>query len=795
LSCSEQPGKPFSRNCKIDLAIRWHTEVGSSVHATPLITDLYSDGHKDVIVPGFRHGLHLVDGRTGGIDSEFESFHKASLFASPLMYDMDYDGIPDILLPSYSGRVQVYKDTGAEAIYGFTIPRLRVKRDWYEGIDLDPNDHSNPDVKVVDGDESGVGERSEGNTQSNDNQRQARRLMQVGDGDDEGQEGARKEESIVKQQNKMTGQASETFKELFGDEDAQDEKSRSNGGKWLDEDDVEIGGDDYNYLEKSDDEKQETDGDQDAGELTDDYDLDYHDYKLKSDLWEDDLHSVGGHSSEEYKSPHVWIDPHIETTPTIGDIDGDNKDELVLAVSYFFDQSEYGSDSSLAKLAVGENGDINKYLASGVVVYDLLTRSIKWSQHLDLSTSYTRYKAAALSPPTLADINGDGKLEVIIGTSMGFLYVLDADNGKALDGWPIQMGDIQGHVAAADIDQDGRLEIIATDTRGSIAAFRADASEVWEKHVGSAFTAGATLGDVDGDGQLEAVFGTNDGRVYVVDAATGITKKGFPFRTFGKITAPILITKVDSTDSNPGMQIVLTSHDGYLYAIDIENHCARSLDLGEASDAMVLADDLASTGTLDLLAVTSGGNMYSIRTTSKYQPLKSWTSINPGVGEGAYTARWNWAGVYAVAGTRTPRDVRGTQVQIRFTILDKRGRTMSDGSKNIRKPSYKVSATLVGVGVKEMNSGEQPVIGLSQVLNATGTYMMDLPCPKSRTTATIRLEMKDDTGSVYFDEFALSFHIHFYRLLKWLVVGPMCLMAAAVLAFLSGKSHMVQLPS
>jgi hypothetical protein len=35
------------------------TEVSSSVYATPLITDLYSDGHKDIIVPSFVHYLEV----------------------------------------------------------------------------------------------------------------------------------------------------------------------------------------------------------------------------------------------------------------------------------------------------------------------------------------------------------------------------------------------------------------------------------------------------------------------------------------------------------------------------------------------------------------------------------------------------------------------------------------------------------------------------------------------------------------------------------------------------------------
>ncbi len=34
----------------------------------------------------------------------------------------------------------------------------------------------------------------------------------------------------------------------------------------------------------------------------------------------------------------VWVDPHIMTTPAIADIDGDGHDELVVAVSYFYDR-------------------------------------------------------------------------------------------------------------------------------------------------------------------------------------------------------------------------------------------------------------------------------------------------------------------------------------------------------------------------------------------------------------------------------------------------------------------------
>jgi hypothetical protein len=46
------------------------------------------------------------------------------------------------------------------------------------------------------------------------------------------------------------------------------------------------------------------------------------------------------------------------------------------------------------------------------------SRFIKWSQHLDLTTDFTKYRAYVYSSPTLADINRDGKMEIVVGTSV-----------------------------------------------------------------------------------------------------------------------------------------------------------------------------------------------------------------------------------------------------------------------------------------------------------------------------------------------------------------------------------------
>lgn len=131
----------------------------------------------------------------------------------------------------------------------------------------------------------------------------------------------------------------------------------------------------------------------------------------------------------------------------------------------------------LAKMeALGKDVQIGKYIASGIVVFDMNSLSVKWKVHLDLSTDSTTFRAYAYSSPTVADLDGDGKLEIVVGTSVGFLYVLNSE-GATLPHFPIQMGEIQGQVSVADVNDDGQLEIVAADTKGNIAAFSADGKE------------------------------------------------------------------------------------------------------------------------------------------------------------------------------------------------------------------------------------------------------------------------------------------------------------------------------
>jgi hypothetical protein len=86
----------------------------------------------------------------------------------------------------------------------------------------------------------------------------------------------------------------------------------------------------------------------------------------------------------------VSIDAHIMCSPTIADLDGDGSDELIVPVSYFFDRAYY--DSAENRHELPRDLDLAKYVASGVVVFDLRAHTVKWSQHLDLTTDQILYR-------------------------------------------------------------------------------------------------------------------------------------------------------------------------------------------------------------------------------------------------------------------------------------------------------------------------------------------------------------------------------------------------------------------
>ncbi|MCB9557039.1 MAG: VCBS repeat-containing protein [Deltaproteobacteria bacterium] len=195
--------------------------------------------------------------------------------------------------------------------------------------------------------------------------------------------------------------------------------------------------------------------------------------------------------------------------------------------------------------------------------------------------------SSADASPTTADLNKDGKREIILTTSDGRVHVLDA-SGKPLAGWPQTLGTLRaldaaednnvlksyafnsgaldkqysssntplGQPAVGDIDADGELDIVAASHDGAVYAFakdgtvksgfpvrvpRLDLDKVTNRDdlIDEGVISTVALADLDGDKKLEIIVPAMDAKLYVW-RADGSTQTGFP------------VELVDPTGNNEG---------------------------------------------------------------------------------------------------------------------------------------------------------------------------------------------------------------------------------------------------
>ena len=72
------------------------------------------------------------------------------------------------------------------------------------------------------------------------------------------------------------------------------------------------------------------------------------------------------------------------------------------------------------------------------MVFNLETKQVKWVKELDLSTDNSNFRAYMYSSPTVVDLDGDGYMDILVGTSFGLFYAMD-HRGKTSWQFPLQV--------------------------------------------------------------------------------------------------------------------------------------------------------------------------------------------------------------------------------------------------------------------------------------------------------------------------------------------------------------------
>ncbi len=134
------------------------------------------------------------------------------------------------------------------------------------------------------------------------------------------------------------------------------------------------------------------------------------------------------------------------------------------------------------------------------------------------------YTGGGASGATIADVDGDGRLEVVFGSADGWVYCLD-DQG--ITKWKTRVSfsglpqSVQFTPLVADIYGSGRDSIFAVTNDPSVVRLDDHGKILWDYNASSLLFSGGALVDVNGDGVLDFVVGGNMRQVIALDGRDG----------------------------------------------------------------------------------------------------------------------------------------------------------------------------------------------------------------------------------------------------------------------------------
>ncbi len=197
---------------------------------------------------------------------------------------------------------------------------------------------------------------------------------------------------------------------------------------------------------------------------------------------------------------------------------------------------------------------------------------------VDAATGAVRWKHKSDGGPldasvAVADLDGDGKLEVLSGDSgYGKLYCLGAD-GKLKGVFQLPSG-TDSPPAVADLDGDGVVEVLAgsmwqRDGDGAITCFNGKTrAKVWERRFKGCVQSEPVLADLNADGVLDAIITTwrGDRKIHALNGKDGALL--WEFETRGNDKSMGMYHGVAVSRTGDSLTVYAATCEGDVYALD-----------------------------------------------------------------------------------------------------------------------------------------------------------------------------------------------------------------------------------
>lgn len=227
----------------------------------------------------------------------------------------------------------------------------------------------------------------------------------------------------------------------------------------------------------------------------------------------------------------------------------------------------------------------------------------------------------SVADPTLADIDGDGRKEVIATTTEEVVVAFDALTGEREFRHELtDYGYTQPIVA--DVTGNSTPEIVVVDFQGTVFVLRPNGTTVWKKTLDSRTEAQPAVGDFDGDGSKEIAIATGKRVVLLEHNGKVAWNRTKPFET------SITWMTTGQADRDSSVEIVTATFGGEVVVLDGKRGTVQwQKDIGDLAAVRAFGDGdgdgtpevyvVAKDGVLRALTATNGTVEWTTRLTTE----------------------------------------------------------------------------------------------------------------------------------------------------------------------------------